>query len=114
MRQLDIHFYFGFGDGYTAEDEACYIDFSDSLFNKLKEIYYECGDTNLQSILDTEELTEDQTEEIKNIIHTLREELISVQHDNGDDIDPETGEEYDFSELIIDMEIVVPDDWDEC
>lgn len=111
MKHLDIIFYFGFGDGYTAEDEACYVDFSDDLYNKLKEIYIDCSDANLQSILDTEELTKEQTKELQGIIDALKEDLISVQHDNGADIDPETGEEYDFSELIIDMEINVPNDW---
>ena len=36
------------------------------------------------------------------------EDLIEVQHENGDDCDPDTGEAYDFSELIIDIEVVSP------
>ena len=32
---------------------------------------------------------------------------------NQDSYNPETGEEYDFSNLMIDVEIDVPDEWDE-
>lgn len=41
-----------------------------------------------------------------------KEELIEVQHDNGDDCNPDTGEEYDFSKLKIEIEIVVPEEWE--
>ena len=113
MKELDINFYFGFGIGYyTAEDIAYDIEFSDSLYNRLRSIYESTGETYLQSILDTEELATKQFKELENKIATLREDLIEVQYDNGNHIDPDTGEEYDFSELIVDMEIVVPDEWD--
>lgn len=113
MKHLDFKFYFGFDDDYTAENEACYISVSDSLFNKLKGVYKDSFEVNLQNILDNEELTANQEKELAKLIETLKEDLISVQHDNGDDYDPYTGEEYDFSQLIIDIEVVPPEDWDE-
>lgn len=109
MKQLDVKFYYGFYGDYTAEDEACDIDFSDSLYNKLKKIYIESGETYLQTILDEEDLTPKQHKELEKIIHELKDDLIS----NQDSCDPDTGEEYDFSELIIDIEIIVPDEWEE-
>lgn len=113
MKTLDITFYFGFDSYYTAEDEATDIDFSDALYEKLKEIYSESGNTDLVSILDTEELPKKLYKELKKIVDELRTDLIDVQSSNGDDVDPDTGEEYDFSQLMIQMEIVIPEEWDE-
>ena len=113
MQHLEFKFYFGFDDDYTAENEACYISVSDGLFNKLKEVYKDSFEVNLQNILDDEELTAEQAKELAELIAMLKEDLISVQHDNGDDYDPDTGEEYDFSQLIIDIEVMPPEDWDE-
>ena len=113
MKTLDINFYFGFSSHYTAEDEATDIDFSDSLYNKLREVYIDSGETYLGTILEEGNLSPKQYEELSKIIEQLKEDLIEAQHDNGDDCDPDTGEEYDFSELQIDMEIVVPEDWEE-
>lgn len=113
MKQLDVKYYYGFYGDYTAEDEAYEIDFSDSLYNKLKKIYLESGETYLQSILDEEDLTPKQHKELEKIIQELKDDLISVQDYNGNSCDPDTGEEYDFSDLIIDIEIVVPDEWEE-
>lgn len=109
MKQLDVKFYYGFYGEYTAEDEASDIDFSDSLYNKLKKIYIESGETYLQTILDEENLTAKQHTELEKIIQELKDELISCH----DSCNPDTGEEYDFSDLIIDIEIVVPDEWEE-
>ena len=113
MKELDLHFYFGFDDGYTAEEEAYSIDFSDDLYDRLREIYMESGETNLGTILECEELSAKQRKELKKIIKEQRKDLIDVQRSNGDDYDPDTGEEYDFSELIVDIEIIVPEDWED-
>ena len=112
MKELDLHFYFEIGNGYTAEDEACDIDFSDDLYDRLREIYMESGEVNLGTILEYEELSEEQQKELRKIIDEQTQDLIEVQHDNGDDYDPETGEEYDFSELLVEIEIVVPSEWE--
>ena len=109
MKQLEVKFYYGFYGEYTAEDEAYDIDFSDSLYNKLKKIYIESGETYLQTILDEEKLTPKQHKELEKIIQELKDDLISCH----DSFDTDTGEEYDFSDLIIDIEIVVPDEWEE-
>ena len=67
----------------------------------------------MNEILLSSKLSSDEAEELEEIMELLKEEIIDVQHSNGDDIDPEIGEEYDFSDLIIDLEIVVPEDWEE-
>lgn len=113
MNELDINLYFSLGNGYTAEDEACDIELSNGLYNKLKEIYISTGETYLQNILDEDNLVQAHKQELEKIISELKEELIEVQYANGDDTDPDTGEEYDFSEMMIDMEIVVPEEWEE-
>lgn len=111
MKQLDVKFYYGYGHycGHTAEDEASDIDFSDSLYNKLKQIYIKTGETYLHTILDEEDLTPEQHKELEQIIQELKDDLISAQ----DSFNPDTGEEYDFSDLIIYIDIVVPDEWEE-
>ena len=116
MKQLDVKLYYGFGHycGHTSEDEASDIDFSDSLYNKLKKIYIESGETYLHTILDEEDLTPKQHKELEKIIQELKDNLISDQYSNGNFCNPNTGEEYDFSDLIIYIDIVVPDEWEEC
>lgn len=112
MKQLDLTFSFGFPGGYTAEDNASWIDFSDELYNQLKSIYQDCGENELCTILETEELDAALEEELRDIVQQQKADLIEVQHDNGDDYDPDTGELYDFDELIIEIYIDVPSDWD--
>ena len=112
MQYLNLNFYFGFYGGYTAEDEAADVIFSDALYSKIKEIYIDTGETNLESILEENEISANLQKELKRIINKQKKELIELQHENGDDYDPETGEEYDFSELQIDIEINVPEEWD--
>lgn len=113
MRSLDLICSFGFRGGYTAEDDATDVEFSDSLYKAIKNIYAETGETYLEAILESGELSESQYRELERIIDEQKLELISVQHINGADHDPDTGEEYDFSELLIDIEINVPEEWDE-
>lgn len=45
-------------------------------------------------------------------IQQQKAELIEVQHDNGDDCAPDTGEPYDFDDLLIEIYIDVPEDWE--
>ena len=108
---LDVEFVFGFDD-YCAQDYASDIDFSDALYARLKEIYQDSGETDLCDILEYEHLEKGLKRELKKIVKELRSDLIEVQHDNGDDCDPYTGEEYDWDELMLQINIVVPDDWD--
>ena len=112
MKELDINLYFGIGNGYTAEDEASSVEFSDELYSQMKEVFALTGETYLEEYLE-EDLTPANKKELKKIIANIREELIEVQYANGDDVDPDTGEEYDFSEMTIEMEIVIPNDWEE-
>ena len=112
MKELDLSFSFGFLDGYMAEDNASWVAFSDELYNKLRSIYQECGENELCSILETEDLENALKDELNKIIQLQKEELIELQHDNGDDFDPDTGEPYDFDDLIIKVFIDIPCDWD--
>ena len=113
MKELDLNFEFGFLGGYTAEDTAYSIEFSEGLYERLREIYTETGKNELGDILDTEPLDLQLREELAVIIKEQKEALIEVQHENGDDCDPETGEEYDFSDLSIEIYIDVPVEWEE-
>ena len=108
---LDVAFVFGFGD-YCAEDEASDIEFSDALYARLKEIYQDSGETDLCDILENEDLEKGLKKELKKIVTELRNDLIEVQHDNCDDYDPDTGEEYDWDNVMLQINIVVPDGWD--
>ena len=83
-KELDLKYYFGFG-GYTAEEEAYGVEFSEELYQRIKEIYQACGETNLESILQDEELSDKLKHELSKLIAAQKEELIEVQHDNGDD-----------------------------
>ena len=111
MKELDLTFSFGFPGGYTAEENATFIEFSDELYNQLKSIYQDCGENELCTILETEELDSALEEELQNIVQQQKADLIEVQHENGDDSDPDTGEPYDFDELIIEIYIDIPEDW---
>lgn len=108
---LDVEFVFGFDD-YCAEDEASDIEFSDALYARLKEIYQDSGETDLCDILENEHLEKEVKKELKKIVKELRNDLIDVQRSNGDDCDPYTGEEYDWDNLMLQINIVVPDNWD--
>jgi len=112
MKQLDLTFAFGFPGGYTAESDASWIDFSDELYERLKSIYQDSGENELCSILEFEDLSPELEAELQKIVQQQKDELIEVQHDNGDDYDPDTGEAYDFSGLIIEIYIDVPEDWE--
>lgn len=112
MKTLDLNFSFGFSGGYTAEDEATEIEFSNKLYKALKKIYQESGDDELCSILENEELDEDLVQELETIITQQKETLIELQHENGDDCDPDSGEPYDFDEMMIEIYINIPEDWE--
>ena len=109
MKQLDIIYHISLDGKYSGEDQAFDIDFSNSLYNKLKRIYIETCETDIQIILNEGNLTPKQRNELEKIVQELKDDFIS----NQDSYNPETGEEYDFSEFIIDMEVDVPDEWDE-
>ena len=51
MKELDLILYFGFGY-YTAEEEAYGVEVSEDLYQRLKEIYQDSGEINLESILE--------------------------------------------------------------
>ena len=112
MKTLDLNLSFGFYGGYTAEDEAADIEFSNKLYKALKKIYQESGDDELCSILENEDLDEELAQELETIITQQKEALIELQHENGDDCDPDSGEPYDFDELIIEIYINIPEDWE--
>ena len=112
MKELDLTFSFGFPGGYTAEENASWVEFSDELYEELKSIYQECGENELCTILETMNLDVALEHELREIIRQQKDDLISVQHDNGDDYDPDTGEPYDFDELVIKIYIDTPADWD--
>ena len=67
----------------------------------------------MQCILDEEQLTAKQKVELQKLIEEVKNDLIFNQHYDGNNIDPDSGEEYDFSELIIDIEVVPPEEWDD-
>ena len=112
MQELDIKYYFGFWNGYTDEDIAAGTKIPDHLYDKLKSIYQGSGETNLQSLLESGQLSEHQEEALSRIIKQLRKTAISLRFNEDDLFDRDT-EEYDRSEAVTKMEIIVPDEWDE-
>ena len=112
MKELDLTFSFGFPGCYTAEETASYIEFSDELYASLKGIYEATGENELCSILEAGQLSNPLQQELTQIVNQQKEDLIEIQHENGDDFDPDTGELYDFDELIIEIYIDIPLDWE--
>lgn len=112
MKEIDIKYYFGFEYYFAGEDEATGIEISDELYDVLRKNYNESGSVELISIFEDMEQNDEEYDELEQFIEKLREELIEAQKSNRKNIDPETGEEFDFAELNIEMEIVVPEEWD--
>lgn len=105
MRKLDFKLYFGFvcGFGEGAESEATDVEFSDSLYNMLKEIYVKTGETYLHAILDEEKLPTQEQKELEKIIQKLKYDIISNEdYCNANMIE----------DLIIYIDTVIPDEWE--
>ena len=111
MKKIDIKYFFGFEYYFAGEDEAVDIEISDELYSWLEKSYTDSGTVELVSILEDMERDEVSYDELEQLIEKLRENLVEVQKANKSNIDPETGEVFDFTELNIEMEIVVPDEW---
>ena len=111
MKELNIKFYFGFE--YYADEEAKKVEISDELYERLQEIYNESGAIELTSIYEYMVPADDEYEELEQLIAELKDELIGILESKGENIDLETGEQTDLSELNVEIEIVVPDEWDE-
>lgn len=113
MKELDIKFYFGFEYYYAGEDKATNIEVSEELYERLHDIYIESGTVELISILEDMDPYAEEYEELEQLIEQQRDKMIENRELKGDNVDPETGEEFELSDIHIEMEIVVPEEWDE-
>lgn len=117
MAEINIEYCFGFGRPDCGYDYAEDVEISDELYEHLQSAYQEYGEAELTAITDDEDITAEWPYELKEeldiIINKLTDELIDCQRSDGNHIDPDTGEEYDFDNMFVRISVETPDEWEE-
>ena len=120
MKTLDLNIYYGEKYGTTVETDATDIEFSDGLYNKIKEYYIENGEVTFSDLLEYGNLTKKQEQELNRIMEDLKQECIDNDDSywiDDEDYDDEDEEEerksVDASNWRFTFEVIAPDDWDE-
>lgn len=112
MKTLDLNIYYGEEYGTTVETDATDIEFSNGLYNKIKEYYIENGEVTFSDLLEYGDLTKKQQEELNRIMEELKQECID--NDDSDWLDEdEECDRADGSDWLFTFEVIAPDDWDE-
>ena len=106
MKTLDLDIFYGGKYDCGCETDATDIEFSNSLYNKIKKYYLEYGEAILADVLESDTLTEKESVELESIINTLKEECIEYD-DTPDDYDSDP-DEWEFT-----FTVRPPEDWDE-
>ena len=119
MKTLDLDIFYGGKYDCGCETDATDIEFSNSLYNKLKKYYLEYGEVILSEVLEESNiLTSKEKKELESIIENLIQECIdnddTYYTDDEDDEDyveeqfRSTPDEWEFR-----FTVIPPEDWDE-